>query len=235
MAVINVTHEGIKNGSNLKCSLLQVIQLDNLWCIMLPPNATTLIQPLDQGIIAMVKARYRKWFLSWILNQDAAANEGERADADSDAEDAGPVIGPDTSLAHIKPSIRRGIRHLSDIWSGVQPRHITACSRRAGIVPAAWTPTAINDADALEQEYVSLQPLIERVAPDPHRRMNAMEFVHDVVGENEREDVNSDEGPSSTKTSPQTSDGQEEANDEDEDGDVLCSQPDSWPVFESQF
>ena len=104
-----------KTVSDINCLFPQVIQLDNLLCIMLPPNATALIQPLDQGIIAMVKARYRKWFLSWILNEDAAANDGEHADADSDADDPGPVIGPDTSLAHIKPSIRRGIRHLSDI------------------------------------------------------------------------------------------------------------------------
>ena len=44
------------------------IEVHNLTCIMLPPNATSLIQPLDQGIIAMVKARYRAWFLRWMID-----------------------------------------------------------------------------------------------------------------------------------------------------------------------
>ena len=58
--------------SGLIC--VQVIQVDEMYCIMLPPNATSLIQPLDQGAIAMVKARYRKWYLRWILAQDNLAN-----------------------------------------------------------------------------------------------------------------------------------------------------------------
>ena len=49
---------------------INVIQVDNLYCIMLPANATALIQPLDQGIIAMVKARYRAWFLRWLIDLD---------------------------------------------------------------------------------------------------------------------------------------------------------------------
>ena len=102
-------------------------------------------------------------------------------------------------------------------------------------MPAACTPTAQDEVDVLEQGYQALQPLIERIAPDPHRHVNAMGFVHDVVGENEREDVNSDEGASSTETSPSASARHEEANDEDEGEDVWCSRPDSWPVFESQF
>ena len=54
---------------------INVVQVDNLWVIYLPRNATTLNQQLDQGIIVMVKAQYRAWFLRWLidLNQRATA------------------------------------------------------------------------------------------------------------------------------------------------------------------
>ena len=34
-------------------------QFDNVVCLFLPPNVTSVIQPLDQGIIAAFKAHYR--------------------------------------------------------------------------------------------------------------------------------------------------------------------------------
>ena len=52
---------------------INVTKVDNLWVIMLPPNATALIQPLDLGIIAMVKARYRAWFLRWLIDLEHRA------------------------------------------------------------------------------------------------------------------------------------------------------------------
>ena len=59
-----------------------------MFIILLPPNATALVQPLDQGIIAMVKARYRRWYLHWILQQDNRANGDEDEDP-SDEDEAG--------------------------------------------------------------------------------------------------------------------------------------------------
>ena len=56
--VASVTHD--INGTHV----------DNLDCIIYTANATALIQPLDQGIIAMVKARYRAWFLRWLIDLD---------------------------------------------------------------------------------------------------------------------------------------------------------------------
>ena len=38
--------------------VIKIIQVDNSWCIMLPPNRFAFMRPLDQGIILMVKARY---------------------------------------------------------------------------------------------------------------------------------------------------------------------------------
>ena len=100
---------------------INVIQVDNLWVIMLPPNATALIQPLDQGIIAMVKARYRRWFLRWLIDLDHRATARRNLNRPppeevSDPEDAVVEVSEETPLHRIKPSYRRGIRHIARIW-----------------------------------------------------------------------------------------------------------------------
>ena len=44
----------------------------------------------------------------------------------------------------------------------------------------------------LEMEYEALGQLIPTAHPERENRMNAMEYVHDVVGENERGALESD-------------------------------------------
>ena len=80
----------------------------------------------------MVKARYRARFLRGLIDLDhratARANLNRLPPEDmSDPEDDVPTVTEDTPLHRIKPSFRRGIRHIASIWEGVQPRHITNC------------------------------------------------------------------------------------------------------------
>lgn len=42
------------------CCGLCGYQFKNLICMFLPPNVTSVIQPLDQGIIVAFKAHYRR-------------------------------------------------------------------------------------------------------------------------------------------------------------------------------
>ena len=44
-------------------------QYDNVLVLFLPPNVTSVIQPLDQGIIAAFKAHYRKQHVSFIIQE----------------------------------------------------------------------------------------------------------------------------------------------------------------------
>ena len=224
---------------------INVIQVDNLYCIMLPANATALIQPLDQGIIAMVKARYRAWFLRWLIDLDHRATARRNLNRPppedlSDPDDAVQEVTAETPLHRLKPSYRRGIRNIARIWRDVEPVHITNCWRRAGIVPESWTATGFIEEGLLQREYTMLQPLIEQVHPSRRNRLNAVEFVHDVPGEMEREDVNSDEeqpesddAPSEESLSDLAGDSENiNAEREDSDDDAMfSSQPENWPLF----
>lgn len=48
---------------------LQYMDLDNVTVLFLPPNTTSLIQPLDAGIIANFKLHYRRMYMNRLVPQ----------------------------------------------------------------------------------------------------------------------------------------------------------------------
>jgi hypothetical protein len=45
------------------------LKLSNVTLVFLHPNVTSVVQPLDQGIIASFKTQYKKKRLRWVLSQ----------------------------------------------------------------------------------------------------------------------------------------------------------------------
>lgn len=50
-------------------SMPQGLGLKNTEVVFLPPNITSKLQPLDQGIIASFKARYRRIWIRFMLDE----------------------------------------------------------------------------------------------------------------------------------------------------------------------
>ncbi|CAI5484162.1 unnamed protein product [Closterium sp. Yama58-4] len=91
----------------------------NIRLVFLPPNTTAFTQPLDQGLIATTKARYRQ---HWLRAVTTLWQEG----------------GSTTALARFRPNMRDVIAWLSKAWMNIPARTIQRCWWRTGCLPRSW-------------------------------------------------------------------------------------------------
>ncbi|XP_046395439.1 tigger transposable element-derived protein 6-like [Ischnura elegans] len=86
------------------------MKLRNVKVVHFPPNCTSKVQPLDQGIISLVKRAYRRQLVEYLL----------------------PRIGNTEDIKSLKWNILQAIQRLCVAWDGVEKSAITNCFRRAG-------------------------------------------------------------------------------------------------------
>ncbi|CAI5517745.1 unnamed protein product [Closterium sp. Naga37s-1] len=94
--------------------------MSNVRLVFLPPNTTAFIQPLDHGIIAIAKARYRQHWLrafSALWNADGATS----------------------AVARYRPNLCDVLGWLSAAWTSVGARTIQRCWWRTGCLPLSWS------------------------------------------------------------------------------------------------
>ncbi|XP_063598706.1 tigger transposable element-derived protein 6-like [Penaeus indicus] len=96
-------------------------KLTNVQLVFLPPNTTSILQPMDQGVIRSLKAYYR-----------------------------GKVVRLISRALEKKPcpkiSILQGMKLLADSWELVSKETIVNCFRKAGITPDGQQ-SAIDDSN----------------------------------------------------------------------------------------
>ncbi|CAI5460528.1 unnamed protein product [Closterium sp. Yama58-4] len=94
-------------------------KLNNVRLVYLPPNTTCFTQPLDQGMIAMAKARYRQHWLRAFSGMWTAD-------------------GATAAATRYKPNLRRVLEWLHDAWINIPRRTIQRCWWRTECLPRAW-------------------------------------------------------------------------------------------------
>lgn len=93
-----------------------LIELSNVRVVYLPPNTTSLLQPLDGGIIKTFKAHYRKLLSkNIIMRLDANVNDK--------AEDAAKSV-----------SVLDALEMIKEAWGSVTPEAISNCFKKVGMV-----------------------------------------------------------------------------------------------------
>ena len=98
-----------------------VAQMSNVLLVYLPANTTSVLQPLDQGTIAVVKQHYKQKLARWHLaNTEMAVND-------------------DNTPAPDKVNVRQAIEWSCSAWKDVTDDCIRNCWRKTGILPdSVW-------------------------------------------------------------------------------------------------
>ena len=96
--------------------------LKALELVFLPPNTTSKTQPMDQGVIRSLKAKYRKKIIRRLIR------------------------AVDTKKAFPKTSILDAMQLLQSSWSEVPETTVKNCFRKAGILEEV-AEEAINEQD----------------------------------------------------------------------------------------
>lgn len=103
------------------------VRLSNVKLEFLPPNCTSLLQPLDQGIIRCVKAEFRKRLVQRLL------------------------INIRLKLP-TEVNIRQAAEMLTGSWWSVKASTISNCWRRAGLFKTSPVPQESEDREELNPE-----------------------------------------------------------------------------------
>ena len=69
MILDNASSHAVNSAKFGKSHGFSTLELSNMTFVFYPPNVTSVVQPLDRGIIASFKILYKKKLLQWVLSQ----------------------------------------------------------------------------------------------------------------------------------------------------------------------
>ena len=137
-----------------------ISNLTNVQLVFLPPNTTSILQPMDQGVIRSLKAHYRGRVVRLLCR---ALEKKEPC----------PKI-----------SILQSIKILVDSWEVVSKETIINCFRKAGITPAVQQ-AAISDSDDpfkdLQESLNDLRKADSSMMPDDVTATALVSLDDDVI------------------------------------------------------
>lgn len=138
----------------------------------LPPNTTSLYQPLDQGIIANFKVYYRKRWVEYMI---------EEYEADRDP------------LKTI--NVLKAVRWSMAAWEQVTSTTIANCGRKSSLHGEAYGPLNRAQADVAAEQLQLLQSLqdsMNEAVPERDSRMAIDRFLNlpeEMIFDSDQEDI----------------------------------------------
>ena len=137
------------------------LQLSNIKLIFFPPNTTSTVQPLDQGVINSFKCHYRRMLVKHIIAQCTIAH----------------------SIDQITVTALDAIRWIDDAWNTVTSNTIRNAFRTAGFCPISSDQQNSNnditlvDDDENQNSIKHLDDLLSHLHMDGDR-MSAIELIN---------------------------------------------------------
>lgn len=178
----------------------------NITCFFLPANTTSLIQPMDQGIIENMKRRYRKMFIEGLLSSDDAITVKEfwKGYTIKDA-----IFNVASAWADLTVS------NLKNGWNKLWPETVNKSQDNEPVKASQDDETVSADEivrlcniSALNSEIVTTTEVVEWLECDKldggFELLNDDEIVASVIAVEEDDEIDNDEEPVLNQT-PKTS------------------------------
>jgi len=112
------------------CPVHPPVQTEFIKMVFLPPNTTSVLQPIDQGIIKALKVKFRKKLVLKIINQEEQGKD-------------------------IKISVLDAILMIADAWNDVSTTTIRNCFHHAGFKASVNDETEVVSENNLDTECIS--------------------------------------------------------------------------------
>ena len=135
---------------NAPSHVMKDVHLKSVEICFLPPNATSRLQPMDQGIIAAFKKRFRTFQLEHAL---------EKLDE---------INGDNTGNRHVdiyKVDILKAMRWCQNAWKDLSSTAIRNCWAHSGLLHQNAAPVCINSAQTENRKLdAALAAAMQRLA-----------------------------------------------------------------------
>jgi len=142
MIMDNSSTHSLENVTITKVHGFNCLALSNMSIVFLPPNVTSVVQPLDQGIIASFKVQYRSKLVEWVLSEF-------------------DVEGGSNDLYKVVPNAKQAFLWCYQVWEEMEAQIIWNCWRAVRILSPHWNA---NLAMENEREKVRMVKESEELA-----------------------------------------------------------------------
>ena len=145
-------------------SSFSALPMTNVTIVFLPHNCTSVVQPMDQGIIVAFKLRYKSKLLEWVYKFD---------------------LDQQQDLKKIVPNVKQTILWSYKVWTDMDPQIIRNCWRKPEILPPDWSADFANEDQREKSRLIKESEDMALLISKLQLGSDEMPFEENVVMEGE--------------------------------------------------